>query len=84
MHNYPYPQIAGPRRRHPARQIKQFSAVVSALAAPSVTATAHRAGALVFVDQIVIVDPPTNPASNVRVALADTADRCLIPRFDPV
>jgi hypothetical protein len=42
MHNYPYPRIAGPRRRHPARQIKQFSAVVSALAAPSVTATAHR------------------------------------------
>ena len=55
-------------------------------AAASVSATAHHAVALVFVDQTVTIDggAPSGTASSVRVTLDQVDDRWLVSGFDPV
>lgn len=80
----------------PGAKEKQISSTARVSAVASVSATAKRAVALVFVDQIVTIganasganDPdsgvPTGTASSVRVTLDKVGDRWLVSGFDPV
>ncbi len=70
----------------PGSKEKQISAVATVPAAASMSATANRAVALLFVNQAIIVgqDAPTNTASTVRVTLDKVDGRWLIAQFDPV
>ncbi|WP_249383700.1 hypothetical protein [Mycobacterium sp. DBP42] len=70
----------------PGAQQKQISAVATVPAAASVSADAHHAVVLVFVNQTVIIGQgaPTETASSVRVELDKVDDRWLISKFDPI
>ncbi|WP_301122527.1 hypothetical protein [Mycolicibacterium fortuitum] len=70
----------------PGAQQKQISAVATVPAVASVSASAHHAVVLVFVNQSVVVgkDVPTDTTSAVRVTLDRVDDRWLISGFDPV
>jgi Mce-associated membrane protein len=70
----------------PGAKQKQISAVATVPASALVSADAHRAVVLVFVNQTVIVgqDAPTDTASSVRVTLDKIGDHWLISKFDPV
>jgi len=75
----------------PGAKEKQISSTARVSAVASVSATAKRAVALVFVDQIVTIGAnapdsgnPTGTASSVRVTLDKVGDRWLVSGFDPV
>jgi Mce-associated membrane protein len=70
----------------PGAKQKQISAVATVPASALVSADAHHAVVLVFVNQTVIVgqDAPTDTASSVRVTLDKIGDHWLISKFDPV
>jgi Mce-associated membrane protein len=70
----------------PGAKQRQISAVATAPAAASVSATATHAVVLVFVDQTTIIgnDPPSDSTSSVKVTLEKVHDRWLISQFDPV
>lgn len=70
----------------PGAKEKKITAIAQVSAAASVSATAHHAVALVFVDQTVTIDggAPSGTASSVRVTLDQVDDRWLVSGFDPV
>lgn len=75
----------------PGAKEKQISSTARVSAVASVSATAKRAVALVFVDQVVTVGAnapdsgnPTGTASSVRITLDKVGDRWLVSGFDPV
>lgn len=80
----------------PGAKEKQISSTARVSAVASVSATAKRAVALVFVDQVVTIGAnasgadgpesanPTGTASSVRVTLDKVGDRWLVSGFDPV
>ncbi|MEX0581092.1 MAG: hypothetical protein WD228_08285 [Mycobacterium sp.] len=75
----------------PGAKEKQISSTARVSAVASVSATAKRAVALVFVDQVVTVGAnasdsgnPTGTVSSVRVTLDKVGDRWLVSGFDPV
>lgn len=70
----------------PGSQQKQIAATATVPAAASVSASADRAVALLFVNQSITVGPgtPTSTASTVRVSLERIENRWLISHFDPV
>lgn len=70
----------------PGAKQKKIAAVASIPAASSVSASAHHAIVLLFVDQTVTVgdSAPTDTASSVRVTLDKIDGRWLISGFDPV
>ena len=75
----------------PGAKEKQISSTARVSAVASVSATAKRAVALVFVDKVVTVGAnapdsgnPTGTASSVRITLDKVGDRWLVSGFDPV
>jgi Mce-associated membrane protein len=70
----------------PGSKQKKISAIATVPAAASVSATAHHAVVLVFIDQSIVIgtDAPTTTSSTVRVTLDKEGDRWLISQFDPV
>lgn len=70
----------------PGAKQQQISAVATAPAAASVSATPDHAVVLVFVNQTVTVGQgaPSNTTSSVRVTLDKVGDRWLISEFEPV
>jgi Mce-associated membrane protein len=70
----------------PGAKEKKISTAAEVSAAASVSATADRAVALVFVNQTVTIDGgvPSGSASSVRVTLDKVDDRWLVSAFDPV
>ena len=70
----------------PGAKKQHISAVATAPAAASVSATPKHAVALLYVDQTVVVgnDAPTDTSSIVRVTLDRTGGRWLISGFDPI
>jgi Mce-associated membrane protein len=70
----------------PGAQQKQISAVATVPGAASISASAHHATVLLFVNQTLIIgqDAPTNTASSVRVTLDKVGGHWLISGFDPV
>ena len=70
----------------PGAKEKKISTAAEVAAAASVSATADRAVALVFVNQAVTVEggAPSGTASSVRVTLDKVDDRWLVSAFDPV
>lgn len=70
----------------PGAKQKQISTVAAVPAAASVSASAHHAVVLVFVNQTVTMgnEAPTNTASSVRVTLDRVNDRWMIAGFDPI
>ena len=70
----------------PGSREKKISAAARVPAAASVSATSHRAVALVFVDQTVTIgeDAPTDTASSIRVTLDRVGGRWLVSGFEPI
>ncbi|EUA40492.1 hypothetical protein I549_4373 [Mycobacterium avium subsp. avium 2285 (R)] len=70
----------------PAAKEKQVSAVATVPAAASVSANAHQAVAMVFVNQTTTVGDgaPTGTSSVVKVTLDDVDGHWLISGFDPI
>jgi Mce-associated membrane protein len=70
----------------PGAKEKKISTAAQVSAAASVSATADRAVALLFVNQAVTVEggAPSGTASSVRVTLDKVDDRWLVSAFDPV
>lgn len=70
----------------PGAEEKGISAVAQVPAGASVSASAHHAVALVFVNQTTTIgqDAPTNTASSVRVTLDKIGGRWLVSGFEPV
>lgn len=70
----------------PGAKQKRISAVATVPAAGAVSATAHHAVVMVFVDQSITVgtDAPTSTASSVKVTLDKVAGKWLISDFTPV